>query len=190
MWLVDRLLRPLDRLRAQHQRRAAQLVLGLLAALLLHNGWALWRNQRLLPAEERFQRSPRDIEKLARVHHRYPVSEWLAVYYLLSYRIGGKSLTIPKLLEDARWEFEKIARVELEVSDGPLRITERQARMLEGMASEERPFRWGTRRRPWLVTLRLVSDPDATHFVLVRHKSEMYIVSRKHLRQVKRRTTP
>ena len=189
--LAGRLLAPLESLRARLGGRVALAVMAVMVLLVVHNVWCLFHNQSTWLSRDRFKRTSRDIEHVTRHHYRWPVSDWLSVFYLLEQRIGGKKLTIPNYLGKARWEFEKIGQLRVEVSDGPMRINRQQARAIRGKADVKRPFQIGTRRYPWNTQLHILRDPHASHFLMVRWRSELYVLSEaEHAKLAHLRTPP
>jgi hypothetical protein len=171
------------RLRARHGRRAAVVLLVLFAALVLQNAYTWGRNQRELPVDEVdemdewFHVKSRDLEHVASENPRFTVFGRIAIFYFLEQRIGGKTLTIPDWWDWARWELERVARLDVEVRP-PMTVTGFQARRLRHLG-EKRRFQQGSRRRARMLDLIFIKDPRATRFVLVEstESTELFVMS-------------
>jgi len=170
--------RLLDRLRGRYGRRAGIAAAGVLLLVALQNFFWIVRNQRELPHDsfrefnDWFRVSPRDIEKVANDAALYTIYGRAGVWHFLGKRIAGAHLTIPRWLANQRWELENVARLEIDVTDAPLRtIAEEDARQLRRAADARRDQRRFHRRGhgPRKVKMQaflLIHDPAASRYVL------------------------
>lgn len=124
------------------QRRAALAIVAVLGGLVVHNSVVAVLNEdgARVPPRERPHVSPRDIEMVATDNRHGKVHGRLSNFYYLQQRIAGKRIIVPSRFERFRWELERVARLEVVVSDAPLLVAPAAERALRKRADVRR--RW------------------------------------------------
>ncbi len=163
-----------------NKRRAAALVLGLFALLVLHNVVLAIRNQRRLPHSKYemadwFHVSPPDIEGMATRAARFTIFGRAAVWYYLGRRLAGAHLTIPDWMGDQRWELERVARVSVTVAGGPLRVSDADAQRFK-KSGELRLYQQGSVKRRKVMDMVFINDPKSRRYVVAESADEWTLV--------------
>jgi hypothetical protein len=148
-------------------RRAAVLSVIVLAALVLHNFYWLFENQRTLPANERPHRSPRGLEEVARLNPRARVQSQLASFYYLARHIPGATLTLTPSLDSERWFLERVARLHVTTSPSRLVIAPKSVRQLRATRTAAGSWRVTDKHgKLGTVGFNLRLDPQVDTYVL------------------------
>lgn len=131
--------------------RVRQLVGGafivILVALIGHNLYWMHRNQSEISCGYTPCVQPRDIGRVAEANAHPIVSGRIANYQYLRERIGGATVQVPAWMDqDQVWHLERVARLDVVVSETPLEVAPERVRALRKMISRP-PRRWLRERK-------------------------------------------
>lgn len=120
--------------------------LAVLVGFVGHNAWVFYENQRELPEGDQVRVLDRDLEALALENRHVDVHGRWAHFYFFEKELAGKHILLPPAWADMEWLFERISRVDAEVSSTPLVINPRRvkkARRLSHRVGTTRKWYYG-----------------------------------------------